>query len=151
MNVILGLPELVIELRKLSLQLKNSNQAYSLGKADAFSGCADSIEARLAAQAQAIERACQMAIEEHEAALCPEDYGCKEYIAFLRKKVAEIEQAKLEVRLDEAVYMRSMAGDHVMGLCDGTCLYCLHIAELRAALAALRSASEPRAVQDSKP
>jgi hypothetical protein len=31
----------------------------------------------------------QRAMEEHNAALCPEDWGCKEYIGWLRKALAE--------------------------------------------------------------
>ena len=34
----------------------------------------------------AAEMVARLAIEEHEAALCPEDYGCKEYIALLIKQ-----------------------------------------------------------------
>lgn len=34
-----------------------------------------------------IEQAIKLAIENHEAELCPEDYGCAEYIAFLQKKL----------------------------------------------------------------
>ena len=48
----------------------------------------------LAAHAEAaptpreIEQAVKLAIENHEAELCPEDYGCAEYIAFLQKKLS---------------------------------------------------------------
>jgi hypothetical protein len=142
MNVILGLPELVIELRKLSLQLKNSNQAYSLGKADAFSGCADSIEARLAAQAQAIESD------------PPHDYNLG-FIDGAHAMEPRIEQAKLQARLslmddlllEEENIEDESGGWHIVR----TSIIEKRIKQDKKALAALRSASEPRAVQDSKP
>ena len=31
----------------------------------------------------------ERAIEEHEGAICPEDCGCKEYIIYLQKKLAQ--------------------------------------------------------------
>src|ERR1700683_132935 len=74
----------------------------------------------------AIEDAVRLAIEEHEAALCPEDYGCKEYIASLQRQVAR-------ARLEEAEYIR----ENTARLAGGSVGPWLkeHIDALRAALA----------------
>ncbi len=40
----------------------------------------------------------QRAIEEHEGQLCPEDWGCKEYIAHLTAKLEAAESSRVALR-----------------------------------------------------
>lgn len=59
----------------------------------------DALFARDAEACTHVKKAVSLAIEEHEAALCPEDFGCAEYIALLQKKVSEGDALVREARL----------------------------------------------------
>lgn len=83
----------------------------------------ETLAKNLAAFVQAREQAAaQRAIEEHEAEICPEDYGCEEYIAYLKKR----EQA---ARLDEAKWWHGRKGTCPSATSDECCRRIAALAE----------------------
>jgi hypothetical protein len=53
----------------------------------------DRYEQRIATLERKLKTAEHGAIEEHEGALCPEDMGCREYIAALQQQIATLRKA----------------------------------------------------------
>ena len=111
-------------------------------RADALLVRCDTLECEgMAWKERAVKTVVRDAIEEHEAALCPEDMGCEEYIAILKARAEKAERER-----DEA---RALCRDHHLHACESCAATESERDELRAIKERSKSVADPDQVDES--